>query len=550
MAENVTLKGDNGELRDLLNEYRQTHAKSPHTAHFEASVAGDSAFSDGDGQNISRSSTAFFSDELAASTASRPHVDRTQSADAPGRYQHGRQDSWAPSVRSSFAAQHRHGRTDSWTPSLAPSYASSSSYGAGPGSVGMLSPTGQDEDFDSSGLGLGSSGFPPGGKKGVYSLSGSARRFKDKNGSSSSSSAGPNAWQRGHVKRSFSVDRPRGVQRAFSVRPDVYPLVISRALTKGSTERQNVGSIAERSATDDEATASAIDTPDVDAFSPSSLDAGRNLSHYDVGRRSSAPPGPDGPYASSSQDPSMPLTLDDLAVPQISPEKRKVRRRPMLLLSKTKAVQTDPIEFGTSTDDLVSRPPLRSLHHSRPSISPSVSTTTSDFDSRRPPSHASSPTLPSYTSAAGTSSDAGHGPHDPRSIALTSLIDHMARLLARLSQADVQTLTKRLKRQHLPGDVGHLSKSTLGSIMSEIDDLRNHFRGILEAERKQDWSALHSAADKDKLDSLVTRKVRRIYSDDLTPAHRLTVILDHPHRTSWLSSSSSRTSSQNSRPSA
>lgn len=222
MAENVTLKGDNGELRDLLNEYRQTHVKSPHTAHFEASLAGDSAFSDGEGQqNISRSSTAFFSDELAASTSSRPHVDRAHSADGPaGRYQHGRHDSWAPSVRSSFAAQHRHGRTDSLTPSLAPSYASSSSYGAGPGSVGMLSPTGQDEDFESSGLGLGTAGFPAGGKKGIYSLSGSARRFKDKHGASSSStaSAGPSAWQRGHVKRSFSVDRPRGVQRAFSVR--------------------------------------------------------------------------------------------------------------------------------------------------------------------------------------------------------------------------------------------------------------------------------------------------------------------------------------------
>ena len=185
----------------------------------------------------------------------------------------------------------------------------------------------------------------------------------------------------------------------------------------------------------------------------------------------------------------------------------------MLLLSKTKGVQTDPVDFGTSTDDIGSRPPLRSLHQPRPSISPSVSTTTSDFDSRRPPSHASSPTLPSYTSAAGTSSDASQGPNDPRTIALTSLIDHMARLLTRLSQADVQTLTKRLKRQHLPGDVGHLSKSTLCSIMSEIDDLRNHFRGILEAERKQDWGALHSAADKEKLDSLVTRKVNSF------PAH-------------------------------
>lgn len=525
MAENVTLKGDNGELRELLNEYRQTHARSPHTAHFDQSAGGFSAYSDaedgpGGGNNISRSSTAFFSDELAASTASRPHADRTQSADGPSRYAHGRQDSWAPSVRSSFAA-HRHGRTDSWTPSLAPSFASSSSYGGGggggggPGSAGMLSPTaGLEEESDGAGLGFGGSGFPPGGKKGVYSLSGSARRFKDRS-ASASSSAGPTAWQRGHVKRSFSLDRPRGVQRAFSVRPSAgrAPQAPSSLTPTLRPVLQGVGSIAERSATDDEDTASGMETADVDAFSPSSLDADRNLAAYETGRRSSAPPGPDGPHASSSHDPQVPLSLDDLNVPQISPEKKKIRRRPMLLLSKTKGVQTDPVDFGTSTDGLGFSPPPTHLHHhhqARPSISPSISTT-SDLDPRHSASLvSSSPSLPSYNSAAGASSDAGGGggPHDPRSMALTSLIEYMTRLLAKVSQSDVQTLTKRLKRQHLPGDVGHLAKSTLASIVAEVDDLRDHFRAVLEAERKQDWSALHSAVEKEKLGSLVTRKVR------------------------------------------
>lgn len=216
MAENVALKSDNTELRDLLNEYRQTQVSSPHTAHYDQSV-GYSVYSEGEdgggGGNYSRSSTAFFSDELAASTSSRPAFDRAFSSEG-ARQRHGRQDSWAPSFRSSFA--NRHHRNDSFTPSLAPSYASSSSFGGGPGSADLLSPQLHDEELDSAGLGLGTSGFPPGGKKGVYSLSGSARRFKDK-AASSSSSAAPTAWQRGHVKRSYSLDRPRGVQRAFSV---------------------------------------------------------------------------------------------------------------------------------------------------------------------------------------------------------------------------------------------------------------------------------------------------------------------------------------------
>jgi len=49
-----------------------------------------------------------------------------------------------------------------------------------------------------------------------------------------------------------------------------------------------------------------------------------------------------------------------------------------------------------------------------------------------------------------------------------------------MTQADPLTLTNRLKRQHLKGDVGHLSKSTIGSILSEVNALRQQYRSLLE----------------------------------------------------------------------
>jgi len=49
-----------------------------------------------------------------------------------------------------------------------------------------------------------------------------------------------------------------------------------------------------------------------------------------------------------------------------------------------------------------------------------------------------------------------------------------------MTQADPLTLTNRLKRQHLKGDVGHLSKSTIGGILSEVNALRQQYRSLLE----------------------------------------------------------------------
>lgn len=53
-----------------------------------------------------------------------------------------------------------------------------------------------------------------------------------------------------------------------------------------------------------------------------------------------------------------------------------------------------------------------------------------------------------------------------RTAAIGVLVEHVGRLLNRIKGSDVLSLEQRLKRQHLPGDVGHLAKSTLRDIVS------------------------------------------------------------------------------------
>jgi hypothetical protein len=85
-------------------------------------------------------------------------------------------------------------------------------------------------------------------------------------------------------------------------------------------------------------------------------------------------------------------------------------------------------------------------------------------------------------------------PNDPRSESssfsdsplsnLSILLERMATLLNRILQADALTLTNRLKRQHLKGaDVGHLSRSTVSNILSDVTGLRTQFRSLLEDDK-------------------------------------------------------------------
>ncbi|PWN52908.1 hypothetical protein IE53DRAFT_311194 [Violaceomyces palustris] len=97
---------------------------------------------------------------------------------------------------------------------------------------------------------------------------------------------------------------------------------------------------------------------------------------------------------------------------------------------------------------------------------------------------------------------------DTRTGQLSTLLDYIQRLFNRLSTADVDTLTKRLQRQHLAGDVGHLARTTVNSIMRDVDGLKDHFRRLMEQETRsnsKDDSSVGSSF-KENSESLVARK--------------------------------------------
>lgn len=57
---------------------------------------------------------------------------------------------------------------------------------------------------------------------------------------------------------------------------------------------------------------------------------------------------------------------------------------------------------------------------------------------------------------------------DLRTTALPSLLDASTKLLLRVRNANLASLEARLKKQHLPGDVAHLAKSTVKDIVSSF----------------------------------------------------------------------------------
>lgn len=60
-----------------------------------------------------------------------------------------------------------------------------------------------------------------------------------------------------------------------------------------------------------------------------------------------------------------------------------------------------------------------------------------------------------------------------RTASLSTLVEHVAKILTRIKSADVASLELRLKRQNLPVDVSHLAKSTLRDIVSETVHVRS-----------------------------------------------------------------------------
>ncbi|WVQ71865.1 hypothetical protein IAR50_001407 [Cryptococcus sp. DSM 104548] len=128
---------------------------------------------------------------------------------------------------------------------------------------------------------------------------------------------------------------------------------------------------------------------------------------------------------------------------------KQAARRTLLLLTKSKGVQTDPIP--------------EEQEKAERGRAAKISTTSSSRDT---------------SATGGSSAFATPNPEDGPASSLLVVVEHMSRILSKLRAADVPTLNKRLKKAHLSGDVMHLSQTTLRSLQQEISEVRHHFRGI------------------------------------------------------------------------
>lgn len=135
--------------------------------------------------------------------------------------------------------------------------------------------------------------------------------------------------------------------------------------------------------------------------------------------------------------------------------------------------------------------------------------------------HGISQTIPSFMDQSSISPHDGHSDSssllDGVGSPMSSLLERMHSLLHRMTQADALTLTNRLKRQHLRGaDVKHLSRTTVGNILSDISHLRAQYRVWLED---------------DKITMLCTRKDLRglfkLFKEALEEMGQMRVTLNH-----------------------
>lgn len=134
---------------------------------------------------------------------------------------------------------------------------------------------------------------------------------------------------------------------------------------------------------------------------------------------------------------------------------KRVNRRTLLLLSRSTGVQTDPTDAEETP-----KPQRRPSHNSEPSVALSET----------PAGHSETSSLLGMS----TSDRKGGVPQ------LTDLLEYLSKMLTQLRGVDIPTLNRRLKKQHLPGDVGHLSRSTIANLQTEVAELRHRFRSLLE----------------------------------------------------------------------
>ncbi|KAJ9101031.1 hypothetical protein QFC21_003249 [Naganishia friedmannii] len=217
----------------------------------------------------------------------------------------------------------------------------------------------------------------------------------------------------------------------------------------------------------------------------------------------------------SFRPPMSPLTTDGYFPPQsissgtltVSPNTISAptlesipQRRPLKLLSCSIGVQTDQVE-SQSTPTI---PPTGLAVDNRATLSglgfEETHTTTAPSSNQSTPQFLSpySPFPPAPVI------DSPSVPQAGRTASLLLLIEHMSKILLRVRQADVPTLTRRLKKQHLAGDVGHLSTSTMKALVTQVAEMRTHFRGVLDEEKRHQQHPQSNAPVANE--SLVTRK--------------------------------------------
>ncbi|KAG8852351.1 hypothetical protein FRB96_008697 [Tulasnella sp. 330] len=269
--------------------------------------------------------------------------------------------------------------------------------------------------------------------------------------------------------------------------------------------------------------------------SRSSDPTSRDVKHNTTGDRS---PGGFSVASSAFDKRSVSATDDSLWTPnpaEPSPSKPRTRQRPLMILSRSRGVQTDlswmdvnepfrsePIHGPRSTTAGgagSSSLPSATLLGLRSSDSLSMSSLGASTPPLRKSTNSDSSSIDFTKLHPGSKSE-----NVPGTNTLPSLIDRVTVLHTRVSQADVHTLNTRLKRQHIVGgDVGHLSKSTLKAIIGDIDALRGQFKTAIDA-------AKAPGDDGEEPESVMTRKdlraLLKLLKDMLTELTQLRSLLN------------------------
>lgn len=204
-----------------------------------------------------------------------------------------------------------------------------------------------------------------------------------------------------------------------------------------------------------------------------------------------------------------------------------------------------PMPSHTSSTGSFAFPPMSPDSHTNSNVSIAHSdslafTADSSVGSQAPESVSFAPSSRSSQTSRDTEKQASDFlQYDParresRTAQLSNLLEYINRLFARLSTADVDTLTRRLQRQNLAGDAGHLARTTVHSILRDVDGLRDHFRKLVETEARNHSRDDNSSHSKESAsESLVARKeffaLLKVFRDILCELAKLRLCINDIH---------------------